>query len=140
MNKNLKSKIIFLRLKGLTYSEIRNKLQCSKGVISYHCSNIPNNDDIKQKNIDKIDHSLKKEISSWDEKTKHLISILFSSFGVRCTEIADVLKINVDAIYKFTSDLKPFNYKNMSNYEKVKLRRKKIKLLSLITKGFKCEN
>ena len=36
MNKNLKPKILELREQGFTYDEIVEKLQCSKGTISYH--------------------------------------------------------------------------------------------------------
>lgn len=37
MEKGLKLKILKLRKKGLTYNEIKNELNCSKGTISYHC-------------------------------------------------------------------------------------------------------
>ena len=34
----LKDKILSLHKKGQSYREIQKKLQCSKGLISYHCS------------------------------------------------------------------------------------------------------
>tara|TARA_R100000008_G_scaffold6250_1_gene3562 strand:+ start:42 stop:284 length:243 start_codon:yes stop_codon:yes gene_type:complete len=34
----LKEKIKALRRKGLSYREIAKKLNCSKGLVSYHCS------------------------------------------------------------------------------------------------------
>lgn len=37
--KNLKEQIIQLREAGLSYSEISNELNCSKGTISYHIGN-----------------------------------------------------------------------------------------------------
>ena len=38
MNKNLKTQIIELRKKGLTYDQIKKKLNCSKSTISFHCN------------------------------------------------------------------------------------------------------
>lgn len=46
----MKEKIIELRKNGLNYNEISNKLKCSKSTVSYHCSKIPNNEDIKIQN------------------------------------------------------------------------------------------
>jgi len=37
MNKGLGNKILALRQKGASYSEIQKKLKCSRGTISYHC-------------------------------------------------------------------------------------------------------
>ena len=38
MNKNLKEQIIKLRQSGCSYSQIQEKLGCSKGTIAFHCS------------------------------------------------------------------------------------------------------
>jgi hypothetical protein len=40
MNKGLKEKVINLYKEGFDYEEIRLKLNCSKGTISYHCSRL----------------------------------------------------------------------------------------------------
>jgi hypothetical protein len=35
---SLKSQILFLRKEGFTYTEICKQLNCSRGTVSYHCS------------------------------------------------------------------------------------------------------
>jgi DNA invertase Pin-like site-specific DNA recombinase len=51
MNKDLKNKIIELRKEGRSYNEISKILQCSKSVISYHCSKIENNEELVSINV-----------------------------------------------------------------------------------------
>jgi DNA-binding CsgD family transcriptional regulator len=49
----LKNKIIELRENGKSYNEISDILNCSKGVISYHCSGMNSNDSIIRRNTKK---------------------------------------------------------------------------------------
>lgn len=53
---SLKKRIIFLRLKGKTYSEISNELNCVKSTVSYHCknANIANSNIIKSPTKEEI--------------------------------------------------------------------------------------
>ena len=47
----MKDKIIELRNLGFSYNEISKKLNCSKSTISYHCSKLNFNSDVKIKNL-----------------------------------------------------------------------------------------
>lgn len=47
----MKEKIIELRKKGFSYNEISKRLNCSKSVISYHCSALNDNDEKIKSNL-----------------------------------------------------------------------------------------
>lgn len=136
-NKLLKEKIMPLRQQGLSYNEISKILHCSKGSISYHCASIDNNHQIKNINTNKL-HFIKNSYKKWDDKIKQKIKILFS-YGIFTTEIADVLNLNIDAMKAFCKTLPKINYSYLNGYDKVKRRRKKIKILAVIYKGGKCK-
>jgi hypothetical protein len=82
MGDSFKKDIIKLRKQGLTYDEIKNKLGCSKGTISYHCKNagldnykkytVPTDEDKKemQKIYDRTKSSIKtSEETGWSKST-----------------------------------------------------------------------
>jgi len=135
--RKLKTQILELRQKGLTYNQIQKELSCSKGTIAYHCQKIKNNSDIINNNRREIYESLN-EINSWDNQIKNKILYLYN-YGICLTEIADVLESSYLAIKGFCKNLPKSDYSSLSNYEKVKRRRKKLKLLAVIHKGSKCE-
>lgn len=127
MEESLKLKIIKLRKEGLTYDEISENLDCSKGVISYHCrkSNlddynkfiIPNDEDkkIMQKIYDETKSSLKvSKLTGWSKTT--------------------ILRyVNVDKS-KLTDEEKKKN-----NSDSVVSWRKRAKIKLVEYKGGKCE-
>ena len=134
MNKGLKQKIIHLRNQKWSYKAIQEKLHCARSTIAYHCKQLPHNEDIKFQNTALID----KTILSWDNDTTRLITSLYKMY-IRQTEIADVLELDVAAIRRFCRPISRRDFSTLSNYNKVKLRRKKLKLLAVIFKGQRCE-
>jgi transcriptional regulator len=132
MNKNLKAKILLLRSKGKTYKEISSVLNCSKGTISFHCSKLKENQSITQNNTIcfNFDH--------WSNDLKSNIKVLYD-YGIQMTEISDIFNINLNEVQIFCKKLKKPSYKDLTNYQKVKRRRKKIKVLGVIYKGGKCQ-
>ena len=137
MNKNLKPQILSLREQGKTYNEIASILNCSKGSISYHCSNFLNNEKIEKLNR-QLNHIHKTQYLKWDKKTIDIIKILYN-YGIQTTEIADVLKLDKKVVNAFCKLQPKKDYSHLPNYEKVKKRRKKIKILAVIYKGYKCK-
>jgi hypothetical protein len=135
MNYNLKEKIIKLRKKGKTYNEISFLLNCSKSTISYHCKDIVNND-----NITKINSTsyLQNIIKTWNEETINIIKNLHN-YGILSTEISDILKLNLLATRLLCKRFSNPDFSSLTNYERVKRRRKKIKILAVLYKGGKCE-
>jgi predicted transcriptional regulator len=59
----MKEKIIKLRNEGKTYNEIVSLLGCSKGTVSYHCSNMTTNNDIKMVNLEVKKNMQQKDFS-----------------------------------------------------------------------------
>ena len=136
MNYGLKTKIIECRKQGKTYNQISKELNCSKGTISYHCSQIINNNSIKQDNRESCFYH-KNEHLKWSKQLINNIKLLYD-YGLQTTEIADVFNINISAVRSFCKTLPKKDYSKISNYQKVKRRRKKIKILGVIYKGSKC--
>lgn len=135
MNYGLKEKIIKLRQEDKTYNQIQEILHCSKSIISYHCSKLENNKKLIEKNTNSY---LKKTINNWNKETKNLIINLYK-YSVHTTEIADILDLKLNAIKLLCKEIKYRKYSNITNYERVKRRRKKIKILGVLYKGGKCE-
>jgi len=138
MDKGLKEKIISLRIKGNSYRQIVKELNCSKGTISYHCSKLEKNEIIKKRNREAT-FFLKNESLKFSKKTIKIIKTLYN-YGIQPTEISDVLNIKIGVIISFCRKLPKKDYSNLTNYQKVKRRRKKIKILGVIYKGRKCQN
>ena len=137
MNKGLKEKIISLRMKGTSYRKIAKKLNCSRGTVSLHCSKLEGNKTIEKHNRKMLAFH-QNESLNFSEKTIRIIKILYN-YGIQTTEIADVLNIDIKPIRSFCIKLPKKDYSSLSNYEKVKRRRKKIKILGVIYKGGKCQ-
>jgi len=135
MSKKLKHKIILLRKQGLSYREISKTLKCSRGSVSYHCSKLENDDKITKQNSN---NHIKKEIQNIDDTTQKKIFLLYH-FNISFSEIADALHLPIEMIKKCCKSFNIASYSELSNYEKVRLKRKKIKILAVIYKGGKCE-
>ena len=75
----LKEKIIELRLKGYSYSEIKDELGCAKSSISYHC-----------KNIDDMSIKIKNTIIKNKKQEKN------KSFLIEDIDISNVIKLRKD--------------------------------------------
>jgi hypothetical protein len=73
----------------------------------------------------------------FDEELRHKITVLYT-YGIFPTEISDVLNLDIREVVEFCRIIPRTNYSNLSNYEKVKRRRKKLKVLGIIYKGSKC--
>ena len=135
---NLKESIVSLRLQGLTYNTICERLKCAKSTVAFHCSQLADNEKTKASNLKKRAYCLR-SLENWDEKTQSLVALLHS-VNVRKSEIADVLNLNLRSVRIFCESLpRPPSQKNLPNYEKVKRRRKRLKLLAVLYKGGKCQ-
>lgn len=137
MNYGLKEKILKLRKQGKSYNQISKELSCSKGTISFHCSKLEENKSIK-KNNKKIISFHKNECLNWSKELINNIKILYN-YGIQTTEISDIFNISIEAVRSFCNKLPRKDYAKLSNYQKVKRRRKKIKILGVIYKGGKCQ-
>ncbi len=137
MNKNLKPQILSLRKEGKTYNEIASILDCSKGTISFHCSQLKDNEIIRHNNREATFLN-KNAYLNWDAKDINIIKILYN-YGIQTTEISDVLKLDIAPMISFCKTLPKKDYSGLTNYQKVKRRRKKIKILAVIYKGYQCK-
>lgn len=75
-NRELKDKILALRLQGDSYREIASKLDCSKSLISYHCNNGKTKSKLFKynKSRDEDKKALIKKINNF--KSRHLSSFI----------------------------------------------------------------
>ena len=137
MNYGLKEKIISLRQDGKTYNEISSILSCSKGTISFHCSKLENNETIKFENREIISIHKNKYLE-WDDKTIHIIKLLYN-YGINTNEIADIFNLDIHALRSYCTNLLKTDYSSITSYQRVKRRRKKIKILAVIYKGYQCK-
>src|ERR1035437_3416711 len=71
----MKDKILELRKNGLSYNEISKRLGCSKGTISYHCSNLENND-IKIKSNLEIKNKKQTKEKSFLLETSKIVEVI----------------------------------------------------------------
>lgn len=131
----MKEKILELRKLGLSYNEIAKKLNCSKSIISYHCSKLKTNDDKIKNNLkiknkkqqkiesflldtDKIDEviSLRKELKTYKE-IRNITGISKSSISKICREynliqnrkfskISEEVIIEINELYSQTGSIK----------------------------------
>jgi DNA-binding CsgD family transcriptional regulator len=125
---SLKNKIIELRKLGFSYNKIVDKLNCSKGIVSYHCRN---NDlyDIGLGN-EKINGEVRKKITEY-YKTH------------TAKETAKFFNISISSVKYYNNESKIHKYNNEEkkkiNYKKLKYYRHKLKEMSVNYKGGCCE-
>lgn len=118
------SKIKELRAQGLSYRQIEAQLGCSRANISYHCSGMER--PIRQ--TPKVD--LSAETSGW--------ILLLLNQGVRKKDIADVLAVPLKDVIRHSKEASPTPILQ-SSYERVKRRRRHLKLLAVLYLGGKCQ-
>ena len=107
--KNLKKDILKLRNEGKTYNEISEILNCSKGTISFHCSNINDNKKISSINKKLRDtNQIKKlpEINFGKEIDEEIIKkiIFLRKKGNSYDKIFKETNISLDKIKKICRD------------------------------------
>lgn len=71
MNKNLKEKILELRNQGLSYSQIKEILRCSKSTISFHCGEGQKKKMLIRQNKFRKNNPLKKKIENFLRNKKY---------------------------------------------------------------------
>jgi len=67
-NRKLKSEILRLRAEGKSYNEIAKELDCSKSVISYHCSPKEGEKTRLKKRNKTIEHKLSRKITAFKSR------------------------------------------------------------------------
>ena len=144
----LKDEIIKLRKLGLTYNQIKNKLNCSKGVISFHCSKLNINSTITKKNntvrkakIQKNKkHHKEKRVIKPTPKFKHESSIIYLiETGSSRKIIADALSIPYKDLILFSKRKNIKSRKDLKGYKKLKQHRRNKKILASLYLGGECK-
>jgi len=125
MSEGLKESILELRKLGFSYNEIKNKLNCTKSTISYHCNRF---------GLGKPD--------SGKPLTEEIIDSLNNYYKTHTTE-ETCKKFNVSktTLHKYTLNKKIIlteDERKLKNYENVRNHRQKIKDRSVEYKGGKC--
>lgn len=126
---SLKDEILKLRKEGKNYNEICEKLECSKGTVSYHC----NNNSIGGNFVSNIREKLTElEIDELNEYYKeHSVEECVVKFNIGKSTVTKYTKNKYN---KLTIDeLK------LRNYNKVKTHRQRLKEKSIVYKGGSCE-
>lgn len=128
MNEEQNNQIIQLRKKGMSYTAISKQLGVARSTISYQCKKLLDNDLITQANL------------PYDPISEDTIEQIKRLLSIRCThrEISIVTGLRVSRIGQITANLESKPMLD-TNYEAVKNRRKRIKLIAAIVKGGKCE-
>lgn len=131
----LKSSIIKLRLKGLPYSQIAKQLDCSRSVVSYHCSQLKENESIRK--INEI-----RESQRFQEKVTELqlqdIQKL-RNLGCAISEIAEATHTTQHTVKIATGRKSITRTPGLSSYDRVKRRRQRLKVLAIVYKGGSCK-
>lgn len=97
----MKDEILKLRKEGKSYNEIKEILKCSKGTISYHCSKLDSNKNLKETNLE-IKNKKQKKDDSFLLPDEDTIDKIVSLRKMKKTfeEISNDLEISIDKISK----------------------------------------
>lgn len=130
-----KERILELRARGLSYNAIVEKLGCSKSSVSYHCSKLDNNEEQTRR----CRESLRRSVPPPSEKGALLDWLLID--GVRRKDIADALDMEYEHVlaYARRNKMRLKHDVSLNNYERVKRRRRHLKMLAVAIKGGRCE-
>jgi len=133
----MKSSILGLRAEGLTYAEISQRLGCSKGTVSYHCSKLENHREVVRENRT----SARKKTRRYEEipSPKVPLADWLILEGVSRKDIASALNLDYPAVLKRAKDLSSKRVKATSNYAGVSRRRAHLKMLAVARLGGCCE-
>lgn len=114
MGKSLKEEIVDLFCKGLTYKEIKEELNCSKGTISYHCSSL--------------------RINKYSEDNIKMYQDYFNTIG-DVSKTAKHFKICRRTLAKY---IDRGGFIKVPKRKKLNIYYQKVKLLAVAYKGGKC--
>ena len=120
-------KIHALREKGFSYRQIVKALGCSKATVAYHCS--------KSEREKPLPH---RSLSSIPKDSQPMLTWLLEA-GVRKVDISDALDLPYRQVLRFSNSCETsVDRSTLTNYEKVKLRRRHLKMLAVAFKGGAC--
>ncbi len=125
--------ILDLRKKGWSYRRIASEVGCSKATVAYHCSRLENNQEILQRNLEHL-----RRVSNVPRSTQALLLWLLED-GVRRSDAADALRISPENVRLFAKEQgvgRPRT--DLTNYERVKRRRRHLKMLAVARSGGRC--
>ena len=112
----MKDKIIKLRLEFLTYKEISEKLNCSSGSISYHCTKLKNNNEIRDiielKNDDVLNLTIEEILNIKKLRNQKMVY----------DDIYDELNIPIHKISKVCKKLEMLNINNIDDDMVIKIK------------------
>jgi hypothetical protein len=139
----MKEKIIELRKKGFTYSEIQKIVKCSRASISKYCKEMPEHSLLVQNNTTQMFEKRKKaSLSSWEGFTSYHFSFLnlMVQESISRKNMADALGINYYSVLNWcqANNFQRERTPDATPYERLKRRRKHLKLLAVAYKGGKC--
>lgn len=128
---NLKQQIIELRNHKYSFEAIANKLNCSKGTVSYHCRLAGISKPISQKKVTQTENL---------KETDLQLCLWLLNNNVARKDIADVFSLPYQDLILFTRhrSLNRIEEPNLSSYEKLKRRRKHLKMLAFAYMGGAC--
>lgn len=155
MNKGLKEKILALRRDGKSYNEIQMMLDCSKGVISYHCAKLPDHaplsrvftqTPIKPVRSQPVRSQYKRHpLIGSDEAVQNpltpkelvLLRWLLAD-DVSRKDVAEVLGLSYTWVIRYARREFSGPKKPAPGYEGVKRRRRHLKMLGVVALGAEC--
>ena len=140
----MKDEILKLRKEGKSYNEIKEILKCSKGTISYHCSKLDSNKNLKETNLE-IKNKKQKKDDSFLLPDEDTIDKIVSLRKMKKTfeEIVEELGVSFDVVRKVCRKLglvEKRNYGKVDDtmiekinqlYEELKSTRKVAKILGI---------
>ncbi|OHD20992.1 MAG: hypothetical protein A2Y38_09480 [Spirochaetes bacterium GWB1_59_5] len=130
----VRDEILRLRRLGKSYPEIIKDLGCSKSVVSYHCSKLEGHSELV------IDHNQKRQRPLNIPAEKEPILLWLLGADVRRTDVADALDLPYSEVLLFIKRQGfSANHRSLQGYERVKQRRKHLKMLAVAMKGGRCE-
>lgn len=125
---SFKEQIRDLRIQGRTYNQIVSALGCSKATVSYHCTNL---------NLPK---PLRVKDPSVPLEQEETIRWLLGD-GIRSADVSEALDLAPSVVQKFAREFNLVRGRtpDMTNYERVRRRRRHLKMLAVVFKGGCCE-
>lgn len=130
---SFKVQVLSLRGEGFTYVEIMKKLGCSKATVAYHCSKMEGNEEIKARR-----KAEKARAMQVPEDKEEIVRWLVAD-GVRRSDVADVMGLRKEVVQKFAKKNGYKMVRLLSSYERVRRRRRHLKMLAVTFKGLACQ-
>jgi len=128
-----KDDILRLRDQGLSYRAIEKELGCSRATVAYHCQGREGNVELILSNRDHFRRTL-----NIPQSKEALLRWLLLD-GVQRKNIADALSLPYQDVLRFArKECLAKSREELSNYERVKRRRRHLKMLAVAMLGGKC--